>query len=37
MCAGDFAMLNFYSVHRGRKIYTWDDFDEKAAYFYEEI
>jgi hypothetical protein len=37
MCAGDFAMLNFYSMHRGRKIYTWDDFDEKAAYFYEEI
>jgi hypothetical protein len=37
MCAGDFAMLNFYSLHRGRKIYTWDDFDEKAAYFYEEI
>lgn len=37
MCAGDFAMLNFYSLHRGKKIYTWDDFDEKAAYFYEEI
>jgi len=37
MCAGDFAMLNFYSLHRGKKIYTWDDFDEKIAYFYEEI
>ena len=37
MCVGDFAMLNYYSLHRGRKIYTWDDFDEKAAYFYEEI
>jgi len=37
MCAGDFAMLNFYSMHRGRKIFTWDDFDEKTAYFYEEI
>jgi hypothetical protein len=37
MCAGDFAMLNFYSLHRGKKIYTWDDFDEKTAYFYEEI
>lgn len=37
MCAGDFAMLNFYALHRGRKIYTWDDFDEKTAYFYEEI
>jgi hypothetical protein len=37
MCAGDFAMLNFYSLHRGKKIYTWDNFDEKTAYFYEEI
>lgn len=37
MCAGDFAMLNFYVVHPGKKIYTWDDFDEKTAYFYEEI
>jgi hypothetical protein len=37
MCTGDFAMLNFYAVHPGKKIYTWDDFDEKAAYFYEEI
>lgn len=37
MCAGDFAMLNFYALHRGKKIYTWDDFDEKTAYFYEEI
>jgi hypothetical protein len=37
MCAGDFAMLNFYSLHRGKKLYTWDDFEEKTAYFYEEI
>lgn len=37
MCAGDFAMLNFYSLHNGKKIYTWDDVDEKIAYFYEEI
>lgn len=37
MCAGDFAMLNFYAVHPGKKIYTWDDFDDKTAYFYEEI
>jgi hypothetical protein len=37
MCAGDFAMLNFYSLHRGKKLYTWDDFYEKTAYFYEEI
>ena len=37
MCAGDFAMLNFYRVHRGKKIYTWDDADQKIAYFYQEI
>ena len=37
MCAGDFAMLNLYTLHKGKKIYTWDDVDEKIAYFYEEI
>jgi len=37
MCAGDFAMLNFYYHHRHRKIYTYDDADEKMAYFYEAI
>jgi hypothetical protein len=37
MCAGDFAMLNFYHINRRKKIYTWDDADLKEAYFYEEI
>jgi hypothetical protein len=37
MCAGDFAILNFYFLNRGKKIYTWDDADRKMAYFYEEI
>jgi hypothetical protein len=37
MCAGDFALLNFYFTKKGRKIYTWDDADRKMAYFYEEI
>jgi Putative zincin peptidase len=37
MCAGDFAMLNFYFLNRRKKIYTWDDFDKKVAYFYEEL
>ncbi len=37
MCAGDFAMLNFYFLQRRKKIYTWDDADKKIAYFYEEI
>jgi hypothetical protein len=37
MCAGDFALLNFYFLRKGRKILTWDDADRKIAYFYEEI
>ena len=37
MCAGDFAMLNFYFLNRDKKIYTWDDVDKKEAYFYEEL
>ena len=37
MCAGDFAMLNFYYVNKGKKIYTWDDADLKEAHFYSEI
>ena len=37
MCAGDIALLNFYEVNRGKRIYTWDDADKKTAYFYEEI
>ena len=37
MCAGDFALMNFYYLNRGKKIYTWDDFDKKISYFYEEI
>jgi len=37
MCAGDFAMMNFFYLNRDRKLYTWDDADKKTAYFYEEI
>lgn len=37
MCAGDFAMLNFYFVNKDKKILTWDDADQKMAYFYEQI
>jgi hypothetical protein len=37
MCAGDFALLNYYFINKHRKIYTWDDADLKEAYFYEEI
>jgi hypothetical protein len=37
MCAGDFAMLNFYWLNKKKKIYTWDDADQKMAYFYEKL
>jgi hypothetical protein len=37
MCAGDFALLNFLWINRKKKIYTWDDADQKIAYFYEEL
>lgn len=37
MCAGDFALLNYYFLNRNKKIFTWDDADRKIAYFYEEI
>jgi hypothetical protein len=37
MCAGDFAMLNFYSINSDKKIYTWDDAYKKEAYFYEKV
>jgi len=37
MCAGDFAMMNFFRLNRKKKLYTWDDADKKIAYFYEEI
>lgn len=37
MCAGDFAMLNFYHLNKRKNIFTWDDAELKEAYFYEEI
>ena len=35
MCIGDFALINFYYMNRGKKIYTWDDAENKITYFYE--
>lgn len=37
MCAGDFALLNFFWLHRNKKILTWDDAEKKTTYFVEEI
>ncbi|HHJ09423.1 MAG TPA: DUF3267 domain-containing protein [Bacteroidetes bacterium] len=36
MCAGDFAMLSFYRQYEDREIITYDDVEEKAAYFFLE-
>ncbi len=36
MCAGDFAMLSFYRQYGDREIITYDDVEEKAAYFFLE-
>lgn len=36
MCAGDFALINYYWINRHKKIITWDDADSKKAYFYED-
>jgi hypothetical protein len=37
MCAGDFALLNFYFLNRDKNIYTWDDADQKMAYYFEKL
>ncbi|HEX2919734.1 MAG TPA: DUF3267 domain-containing protein [Bacteroidales bacterium] len=37
MCAGDYALLNYYFVNRDKKIYTYDDADNKEAFFYQEL
>lgn len=37
MCAGDFALLNFYHLNRDKQIYTWDDAEKKEAYFYQKL
>ena len=36
MCAGDFALINYYWLNRNKKVITWDDADKKEAYFYED-
>lgn len=32
--AGDFALLNYFRLHRDREIYTYDDAETKTSYFY---
>ena len=32
--AGDFALLNYFRLHRDRQVYTCDDAETKTSYFY---
>jgi len=34
--SGDFALLNFFHVNRGRAPFTYDDVDEGVSYFFVE-
>jgi hypothetical protein len=34
--SGDFALINFFYVHRRREPVTYDDFEEGVSYFYVE-
>lgn len=36
MCIGDFAVVNFVQLKKGR-IYNYDDIEKKKSYFYEEL
>lgn len=35
--AGDFALLNYFWLNRGREMYTYDDVDGKISYFYAAL
>lgn len=37
MCIGDFGMLSFFSRHKDKEMYTFDDLETKTAFFYERI
>ena len=34
MCAGDFALLSYYEVHKDKELYTFDDVKNRTSYFY---
>jgi len=36
MTAGDFSLVNFFHVHRGRQPVTYDDANEGISYFFVE-
>ncbi len=36
LCIGDFAMMNFFASRKNSQLFTYDDPEEKVAYFYEK-
>ena len=34
MCAGDFALMSYYEIHRDKELYTFDDVKNRISYFY---
>ena len=37
MCIGDFAMLSFFQMHRGKELVTFDDLKGRISYIYEKM
>ncbi len=37
LCIGDFAMMNFFSSRKDARLFTYDDPEKEAAYFYESV
>jgi hypothetical protein len=37
MCIGDFGMLSFFSRHKDKEMYTFDELETMTAFFYERI
>jgi hypothetical protein len=35
--SGDWAILNYLWLHRGKGVYTYDDAANGTSYFYEKI
>jgi len=34
MCAGDFALMSYYEIHKNKELYTFDDVKNRISYFY---
>lgn len=37
MCIGDFGLLSFFQENRGKRIFTYDNIEEKKTYFFEAV